>query len=96
MSDQLSDRSIARSIRRTLARIMYGGFYKCPNTGRVLGMLPGDDKVLCPCGRSNPKVPGESTARTGTHLVRFIDVAKADAFLDQCEADDAAWKARHG
>ena len=30
----------------------------CPNDGHVIiGGLPGDDKVLCPCGKPNPNIP---------------------------------------
>lgn len=88
--DQLSDRSIARVNRRALAEIMFGGFYYCPTNGRVLPALHGDDKALCRCGQSNPKVPTEETPLTRVHIVRFLTPASTDAFLDQCEADDAA------
>ena len=94
MSDQLSDRNIARTNRRKLAEVMYGGFYRCPNSDRVLGVLPGDDKVLCPCRQSNPAVPQESTERTGTHIVRFLDPASVEAFLDYEEQRSAAYEAR--
>jgi hypothetical protein len=90
MPDQLSDRRIARVNRQTLAEIMFGGFYRCPTTGRVITALKGDDKALCPCGRSNPRVPTEETARTGVHIVRFLTAVSVGAFIDQCEADDEA------
>lgn len=37
--------------------------------------------------RSNPKVPTEATERTGTHVVRFLEPATIDAYMDQREAE---------
>jgi len=62
---------------------MWGGFYRCPTTGRILEQLPGDDKVLCNCGHSNPNVPQEQTERTGVHIVRFLHAATVDEYLAQ-------------
>lgn len=76
-----------RAVKRAIAAAMWGGFYTCPSTGRIIEALHGDDKALCNCGRSNPRVPAEQTARTGTHIVRFLDVASIDDYLDQREAD---------
>lgn len=70
--------------------MMYGGFYRCPHTQRVLPALVGDDKVLCTCGWANPAVLQERTEETGVHIVRFLRAASVDDFLDQCEADDDA------
>lgn len=72
--------------RAWIAGGFYGGFYLCPTTGRVLAALQGDDKVLCGCGKSNPKVWQERTEQTGVHIVRFLTPTTAEAFAIQ-EAD---------
>ena len=72
-----------RRVRRLMALSLWGGFYHCPTTGRILEQLPGDDKVLCSCGRSNPRVWQERTEQTGVHLVRFLDAETVDEYLDQ-------------
>jgi hypothetical protein len=71
-----------------VAQSMWGGFFRCPTTGRVIEALHGDDKVLCPCGVSNPRVPTEQTHLTGVHIVRFLTEATVDEYLDQREADE--------
>jgi hypothetical protein len=60
----------------------------CPTTGRVIEGLPWDDKVLCGCGRSNPEVPQERTAQTGTHIKRFLKPATEAAWLAQREKEE--------
>lgn len=67
--------------RVNLAAVLWGGFYYCPTDGRVLAALKGDDKVLCSCGKSNPRVPSERTGETGTHIVRFLETATAEEFV---------------
>jgi CDGSH-type Zn-finger protein len=74
------------------ARIFWDGFYRCPTTGRILEGMKGDDKVLCRCGRSNPKVPTESTEQTGVHIRRFLASATAEEYVDQQIAQRAAAK----
>lgn len=81
---------IKRRRTETLAQILYGDFRRCPTTNRVLGVLSGDDKVMCGCGRSNPKVPQEETQRTGTHIVRFLAAATAVEYLEQEQAEKEA------
>ena len=81
------ERARERRIDRTLALAMWGGFVRCPTTGRILEYLQGDDKVLCGCGCSNPAVPSEQTHRTGVHIVRFLKPASVDEYLDQRDAD---------
>lgn len=66
-------------------RILWTGFYVCPTTGRILEALHGDDKVLCGCRQSNPKVPAERTEQTGTHIIRFLRPASVEAYVDQRE-----------
>lgn len=58
-------------------------FYRCPTTGRVLEALPWDDKVMCNCGVSNPKVRTEQTERTGVHIVRFLATATAEEYVTE-------------
>jgi hypothetical protein len=72
------------------AEAMWGGFYRCPTSGRIIEALPGDDKAMCPCGRSNPNVPTERTERTGVHVVRFLKSATAAEYVDQQQRDLAA------
>lgn len=64
-----------------LAAFLYGGFVRCPTTGKVLGFLKGDDKVLCHCRQSNPEIPQERTEETGTHIIRFCKSATAAEFV---------------
>lgn len=71
------------------AMFLFGDrLYRCPNTGRIIDALPHDDKAICRCGRSNPFCPQEQTERTGTHIIRFLQSATIDEYLDQREADD--------
>jgi len=73
--------------RRSLCLVLYDGFAKCPTTGRILELLKGDDKAICYCGKSNPKVPKERNEETHTHLVRFLEPAMVDDFLSQEKLD---------
>lgn len=77
----------SRDVDRRLAELLWGGFYECPTTGRIIEALEGDDKALCACGRSNPSVPAEQTERTGVHIIRFLTRVSTDAYLDQCERE---------
>ena len=69
--------------RRALALALFGGFYRCPTTGRIVEALPDDDKVVCGCGQSNPRVPAERTEQTATHIIRFLERATVDDYLAQ-------------
>lgn len=62
-----------------LVRLM-GDYYYCPNTGRVILGLKGDDKALCGCGRVNPACPQE---HPGVHVVRFLKPATPEAYIEQ-------------
>jgi hypothetical protein len=75
--------AVVEDKRRRLAARLFEGFYRCPTTGRILEALKGDDKVVCHCGRSNPVCPSEGTERTGTHLVRYLQSASVEDWLDQ-------------
>lgn len=76
-----------RRIDRATAELLWGGFYRCPTTGRIIEALQGDDKAICGCRRSNPRMPAEQTERTGVHIIRFLDQVTTDEYLDQREAD---------
>ena len=71
---------MTRDQRVQLAKVIWGGFYRCPTTGRILEQLPGDDKVLCSCGTSNPRCP---TEHPGVHVVRFLEQTTAEAYIDE-------------
>jgi hypothetical protein len=49
-------------------------FFICPNTGKVIEGLPGDDKVLCNCGKSNPaaRMPESNANGLITHFVYLL------------------------
>ena len=61
----------------------------CPTSGRVIEGLLHDDKVLCNCGKSNPRVPEERTHQTGTHIKRFLQEATELDWQLQRERDYA-------
>ena len=86
--------------RRELALILWGGFFRCPTTGRILERLKGDDKILCNCRTSNPEVPQERTEETGVHIVRFLRPATVDEYLierGRCpECDGEIYRTRMG
>lgn len=83
--------TLPREQQREYVRVFFGDrLFRCPTTGRVVEGFEGDDKLLCRCGRSNPRIPDERTEQTGTHIVRFLDRATPDEYLDQIAADAAA------
>lgn len=59
--------------------------WRCPTTGLVIEGLIDDDKVMCNCGRSNPRVPDEQTHRTGTHIKRFLEPATEAEWMAERE-----------
>jgi len=72
-----------RAADRVILEAVWGGFYRCPTTGRIIEALAGDDKVICGCRRSNPQVPEERTEATGVHIIRFLVRVSTDDYLDQ-------------
>lgn len=81
-------------MNRDLIRAMGAVFYRCPNSGRVIGpSSPNDDKVLCGCGKPQPASRGyRSGVRAfaeppGTHVKRFLPRATADDYIAQCEKE---------
>lgn len=64
-------------------RALWGGFYRCPTTGKILECLPNDDKVICRCGISNTINPAERTERTGTHATRWLAKMTVADYVDQ-------------
>lgn len=57
------------------ASILWGGFFKCPNTGKILAALKYDDKVLCFCEQLN-------TGRI-THRIDKLMPATAEEYVKQ-------------
>jgi hypothetical protein len=75
-----------------LVTTLYGGFFKCPTTGDILAALPHDDKVLCGCGKTNPKVARVGHREgPGTHVIRFLERATAKQYVDQEEERWKSW-----
>ena len=68
---------------RAMLELSYGGFVKCPTTGKILEVLKGDDKVLCYCGKSGPREPKGYSERTHTHFVELVEKASVDEFIAQ-------------
>jgi len=60
--------------------------HRCPNNGRILFSNEGDDKVLCICGHSNPKVRGMGSTREepqGLHYKELLEPATLTDFVAQ-------------
>lgn len=70
-----------REARRALLLTM-SDFHRCPTTGRVIEGMKGDDKVVCGCGKSSPKVR-ESIQGVVHHIKRCMEPATVDEYLDQ-------------
>ncbi len=80
---------------RQRRRAVYGAlanFWRCPNTGRILQADPDDNKVLCGCGKTNPRLLRLSPKSDETggilggpahHFKKFMDSATVDDFIDQ-------------
>jgi len=64
-------------------------FFRCPNTGKVIEGMPHDDKVICYCGRSNPKVQ-EAVQGVVHHIKRFLEPASVDEYLAQEDGRERA------
>ena len=62
-------------------------YVKCPTTGKILEVMEGDNKVVCFCGKSNPRYPGEDNQRNHTHFVRFLEKVSVDDFNRQEEKE---------
>lgn len=52
-------------------------FFRCPHTGRVIEGMKHDDKVMCGCGKPNPRVPTEAPHH---HVKRFLERATVDQY----------------
>jgi hypothetical protein len=62
---------------------LWGGFYQCPTTGRILECLPHDDKVVCHCGQSNLLYEWERTEVTHVHVVKYLRQMTVTDYIDQ-------------
>ena len=72
-----------RAILIRRAKVYFSSFYRCPTTNKIIEGMEGDDKVLCGCRTSNPRVPQERTEQTGVHIVRFLTPATAEEYVDE-------------
>lgn len=85
--------------RRRMLHEITGDFWKCPNSGRILEGMKGDDKVMCGCARQNPKLPiphhggtyehGHENGGPICHIKKFLDPSTVDDFLTQEDRDQA-------
>ena len=68
---------------RTLTRIGCK-LYRCPNTGEVIFALPDDNKAMCDCRKTNPKVVDrlDETVGLGSQAVHFCH------FLEPVELEE--------
>lgn len=76
--------NIDRKRSRSLAQVLWAGFYRCPNNGRIIEALHNDDKALCGCQLPNPRVP---TEYPGCHIIRFLESVSVDDYIEQRSAD---------
>jgi hypothetical protein len=67
-------------------------FWFCPTTGKIILGLQWDDKVMCGCGKPNPKVARYESGRgmigtyygfIGCHIKAFLEAADVDAYEAQ-------------
>lgn len=70
--------------REALAEAMCD-FFRCPNNGRVIDGMKHDDKVMCACGRSNPKArnPEGITGGIVHHAKVYLERATAREWIEQ-------------
>jgi len=90
--------SFDRTARLALASALCD-FHKCPYTERVIDSPKHDDKVLCGCRKTNPRVHavGHSEAVSASsvhHIKRYLNTATAEEFEKQMESDKLAMIAR--
>ncbi len=71
--------------RRALAEAL-ADFYRCPTTGRIIDGMKGDDKVLCGCGKTNPRVAERGHREApGVHIKAYLQTATVDEWIKQEE-----------
>lgn len=83
--------------RRELLLQMPVSFYRCPNSTRVLMGADGDDKVMCCCGRTNPRLLAINPMYSEVdphgghahHVKRFMASATVDEYLAARERGEA-------
>lgn len=75
-----------RANRKALLEAL-ASFYRCPVTNQVIEAIRGDDKVCCPCGKTNPKIVAVGHREApGVHIVSYLVKATADEYIQQEEA----------
>lgn len=70
-------------------------YFRCPTNGRVIQGSDHDDKVLCVCGKTNPKLLEVSPKSievhklVTVHVKRWLSPATVDEYLEQKDRDEA-------
>jgi hypothetical protein len=73
-------------LRRKAIAAALCDFFRCPTTGKVIDGLKGDDKVLCGCGETNPRVSGVGHREApGVHIKAYLETATVDEWIAQHE-----------
>lgn len=84
--------------RREYRRKVYSmgsDFWRCPATNRVLQGHDHDDKVLCGCGSTNPKLIAASPKSVEVHggvtvhVKKYLTPATVDDFIEQKDREEA-------
>lgn len=61
-------------------------FWRCPNSGRIIEGMKGDDKVLCNCRKTNPRVAAVGHREApGVHIKAYLQPATIDEWTQQRE-----------
>jgi hypothetical protein len=76
---------MTREARRTILLAM-ADFYRCPTTGRVVEGIKDDDKLVCGCGKSNPRAQEDAQRGIVHHIKRLMQTATVDEYIAQEEA----------
>jgi hypothetical protein len=83
--------------RRDILLAMQVSFFRCPNSSRVLMGSNGDDKVMCNCGRTNPRLTAitpmsnevDPVGGHAHHVKRLLVSATVDEYLAAYERREA-------
>jgi hypothetical protein len=71
--------------QRRTALLAMADFWRCPNNGKIIEGMKGDDKVLCNCGKPNPNCPTEAVQGLVHHVKRFLSSVTVDEYIEQEE-----------
>ena len=98
---QLQDNWVTISALSLVLSLPENSFHFCPVSGKVLWGVTSDDKVLCPCGKTNPilvrrgvreSAPFQESAPYGYrwHVKHFLLPATADDYISQTVKEEEA------